>query len=740
MSTERDNLPCSSTSFIGRSQEQVELGRLLGEHRLITLIGPAGCGKSRLALEVARSLLESFRDGAWLVDLGTLSDPRLVLQAIATVLQVHEEPGQPLLETLSEAVVDRRLLLVLDNCEHLIDACAEGVQRLLRFSTTIRILATSREPLRIPEEIVYRLLPLAVPPPDTPARLSELTRIEAAHLFLDRAYARQPKVRLGDEDAIAVAEICRRLEGLPLAIELAAAQVGVLPISELARNLDTSLDVLRMGWRTLPHHSSLRATLDWSYNLLNVQEQRLFRRLAIFAGGFRLDAVQAVCRDESLGPAAVLGTLLSLADRSLVVPLPDQQAARYRLLEPIREYARERLWGEDEQATLAWAHLRYFTQWAEQVAAHLAGPEQYWAIGQLRGDEENIRAALERSTVHRDTAAWGLRLAVAMARFWMVRGQLAEGRQWIDRLLAAAPEDAPARTQALFWGAALALLQGDFAAVEDLAARCLARAVHDPMAAAECLAILAVAQANQGDPRARATAAESIARLRQLDATSALGRALMGAGIAARLGGDLQAAVDFHKESAQLLQEVGDWYFLAHTLSNQGLALLDLGEYARAEAVCERALALRRALANRPEIAWSLKDLGDIARAAGRLAMARARYVESLAILETMGDRARIEAIRRALAEIATTLGSGHSRNPRAPGGPTPADPASLLTAREREVARLLTRGYTNRQIAESLVITEGTAGVHVQHILTKLGFSSRAQIAAWAVAHGLAD
>ena len=730
----RDNLPRQLTRFIGRARQIAAVSQLLTAQRLVTLTGPGGCGKSRLAIEVATRLRDRFPEGVWLVELDAISAPQLIPQAVATALSIQEEPGHDLFDTLLAALSERKLLLVLDNCEHLVDACATFVQALLQ-RTAVRVLATSREPLRLPTETIFVVPPLETPPMNTldPAHLAE---VEAVALFLDRARARVHDFCLTAETAPHVVTLCQRLEGLPLALELAATAVGALPVDALAAHLDTALDVLREGWRTTPRHASLRATLDWSYNRLDPAAQMLLTRLSVFAGSFSLGSVQAVCCSPELQPSAVIGSLLTLVDRSLVLSLGQRFEPRYRLLEPIRQYAREHLVARGEREKVEQAHLAAFATWADHAAIGLAGPDQGAWVERVRLDEENLRAALQHSTADSARASLGLRLATGITRFWMVTRQWSEGRQWLTRLLALAPPDAPARARALLWSAALALLAGDLAEVCGLAPKgiALAQQTGEAAIAAELQAIFAVALANLGDPRASAIAADGVAALRQLDDPVALGHALMGAGTVARIQHDLARAITLHRESASLLRATGDRYFLAHTLSNLGLALLECGETAEAEAVFEEALAERRSLGDRQGIAWSLRDLGDAARARGQLAVARARYRESLAILEALGDRSGIASARAALEQI------GSTRRSVPPSPEQLLPPASSLTPRERDVLRLLARGYTNRQIAEALFIGEGTVGIHIQHIFAKLGFSSRAQAAAWAVAHGLAD
>jgi predicted ATPase/DNA-binding CsgD family transcriptional regulator len=755
-----DNLPLALDSFLGREAEASLVRRALAEDRLVTLTGPAGAGKSRLALEVARGLRELFPDGVWLVALEVLEDPRRVAQPVATAVGIREELGRPLLDTLAAALATRRILLVLDNCEHLREACAALVRSILERGPSPRVLATSREPLRVPGERVLRLPPLPIPSPGTPAE--ELVRSPSVALFLDRARRRSPWFEarsegletgpaepawpgFGPEEVETVAAICRVLEGLPLAIELAAAQTATLPLGALLEHLEAGLDVLR-GAPGAARHASLRASLEASYARLGPTERRVFLRLASFAGTFSLEAARAVCGSRGVSPRAVVPAVLGLVEASLVVGPLDPREARYRLLAPVQRFTRDRASECGEALPTDRAHLRFLARWAEEVAAGLEGLEQRAWLERLRVEEDNLRAALDRAEGLAGAAGTGLRLAASLGRFWVMAGRWSEGQERIERLLARV-RGGRARGPALLWAAALALLRGRFEEASELASQCLVACRHRPQLAEEARAVRAVALANLGRPQAEQEAARAVEALRALGraralgeeaarrGTGALGRALMGAGVVARLGGNSRGAVELLREGAAALRSAGDLYFLAHTLSNLGLALAELGAHAQAEALLQEALALRRRLGDRQGVGWSLKDLGDVAVARGQLHAARARYLESLAALGAVGDRETQAAVAESLERIEEARRGGRRPQPRhrAEG------PAAGLTPREWEVVELLARGATNREIGEALFITEGTAALHVQHILAKLGFGSRAQVAAWAVLHGLA-
>src|SRR5579885_3179113 len=418
------NLPSEVAGFVGREREVAELKRLLPQTRLLTLTGCGGCGKTRLALRVAADLVPSFPDGVWLVECAPLADSALVPRAVAAVLGVRGTAGQPLLATLAVALASRRLLLVLDNCEHLIGACARLAETLLRACPHLRILATSREPLRLPGEVTWRVPSLALPAPGPLAALESLAQVEAVALFLDRARARQPAFTLTAQNAPAVAAICHHLGGLPLAIELAAAQMGALTPAQIADRLDDALRLLGGGSRTLPRQETLRATLDWSYALLSGAEQRLFRRLAVFSGGFDVAAVEGACADEGRAPADALPLLAALVEKSLVEPQVEGGNARYRLLEPMRQYAAERLAAHGELEAMRRRHALYFLSLAEEAEPWLtSGARGPW-IERLATEQHNLRAALawSRHATEEGDGEVGLRLAGALCWFWNLRG------------------------------------------------------------------------------------------------------------------------------------------------------------------------------------------------------------------------------------------------------------------------------------------------------------------------------
>jgi non-specific serine/threonine protein kinase len=451
------NLPLHLTSFVGRAREMAEVGRLLETSRLLTLTGTGGTGKTRLAVQVVAGLLARYPQGVWLAELAAVGDAAGVPIAVAGATGIREEAGQPVTATLVAALRARHLLLMLDNCEHLLDACAAVVEALLRGCPQVTVLATSREPLGLAGETIWRVPSLALPDLDPLPSPEALAQVEAVHLFVERARAVQPHFALAAQNAALVAQVCRRLDGIPLALELAAARLRGLSIEELSARLDQRFRLLTGGSRTaLPRQQTLQAMVDWSYGLLSAPEQVLFTRLAVFAGGFTLEAAEAVCAGEPVPTADVIDLLLRLVDKSLVAV--DGESAgrtRYRLLETLRQYGRERLVTRGEAEALYTRHFAYFRDVAEQ-AARMFHQMQRAVLERLEAEQENLRQALGWALDLGETQE-GLRLAGALWPFWWYGGHFGEGHRWLEALLAlpGAAARTAARAQAVHWQALL---------------------------------------------------------------------------------------------------------------------------------------------------------------------------------------------------------------------------------------------------------------------------------------------
>jgi predicted ATPase/class 3 adenylate cyclase len=475
--THPNNLPAQLTSFIGREKELGDVKRLLQNTHLLTLIGPGGTGKTRLSIQGTREILDHYPDGAWLVELAPILDPVLVPRTTAIAIGLRDEPQRPVLDMLCDYLRGKSLLLILDNCEHLVDACAQMANKILQAAPDVRILASSREALGIGGEVTYRVPSLGLPDLTMLATVETLSQYEAVRLFIDRATSAVPTFAVTNENAPAVAQICHRLDGIPLAIELAAAKIRVLGVEQIAKRLDDRFRLLTGGSRTaLERHQTLRAAIDWSYNLLPASEQILFRRLAIFVGGWTLEAAESICVDELIKTAEVLELLEQLINKSLVLMEETQGQTRYRMLETMRQYANEKLVEAGESDVLRDRHLDYFLNLAETAEPYLIRPEQLEWLAMLDADYENLRLALEWA-LSKETAEPSLRLCAALGHFWEVRGFWIEGSKWLLRALSQPSQPSKnediARVRALYEDAALAQALDDLDRMKSSAERSL---------------------------------------------------------------------------------------------------------------------------------------------------------------------------------------------------------------------------------------------------------------------------
>jgi non-specific serine/threonine protein kinase len=599
------SLPIALTSFVGREREMAEVRRLLQTARLLTLTGTGGVGKTRLALQVAAQLLGEYPERVWFIDLAPLADGALVARAVAAVLGVQEESTRPLTDTLADVLGLRSGLLLLDNCEHVVEACATLADRLLRACWDLRILATSREALCLAGETAWRVPTLPCPDPHHPSSVDELPGYAAVRLFVERAQAVEPDFGLTEQNSSAVAGACARLGGLPLAIELAAARVPMLSPEQIFRRLDDALALLVGGSRSAPtRQQTLRATLDWSYHLLSRDEQRLFGRLAVFAGGWTLEAAETVCAGDGIEGAEVLDILGQLVSKSLVATETSPRAnVRYRLHETLRQYARGQLVTRGESDRLDRRHARYFLEFVEEAEPHLVRREQVAWLERLDRERENLRTALGWTVQHQD-ADTGLRLAGSLWRYWQVRGDQREGRAWLEQILEmtdphAAPR--PERAKALAAAGALSRAQGDLAL-------------------------------------ARPWLEESLALLRQLGDKKSLGFVLNELGLVAVHRGELVRAAEHLEESVALRREVGDGRGLAFSLANLGNVARRQGDNHKARALFEQALALGREHGDRQGMGQALVALAEIERQHGDLERAGQLLEESLGLSRELGD------------------------------------------------------------------------------------------------------
>lgn len=661
------NLPGALSLFIGRRREMAEVERRLADYRLLTLTGPGGSGKTRLALEVGRAVQPGYPDGVWLVELAALGEGELVAQTVATALGVSARADEVVSAALIAYLRARRILLLLDNCEHLVDACAHLAELLLSSCPDIHILATSREPLAVPGEGVWPVPPLSLPtvqpwrgPENGPATLESYRQSEAVQLFEARARAALPSFELTMENGPWTAEICRRLDGLPLALELAAAHVRAYPVRTIAQHLDDRLQLFKARTRTaLPRHQTLEAALDWSYALLSDAEQQVLQQLSVFAGGWTLDAAEAVCAPD----AGVMPLLSNLIAKSLVVVDHAGGGRRYHFLETIRQYAQRKLAAAGQAGATRDRHLAYFVRWAESSGPFLVGPEQSRWVAEFELDHDNLRAALDWCGVGAGKEELGLRLAAACGDFWNLRGHLTEGRERLAAVLAAAGPEmrTTERAWALIWAAHLAYLQSDFTATEALAHEALAiyRGLGPAGRVGVALALdwLGEVATEVGDyENAPGYLEEALLIYREVQDNRGAADMLMQLGWALMRMGDYVQAEAYLHESLLLVQALDDPYLLGMNLSGLGELALRQGEYDRAHDLLRESLVARRALGNPWGIAVSLGSLGWVALRRGEFIPMAEALEESLQVRLEIGDRGGVAWCLEKLAEAKVLL------------------------------------------------------------------------------------
>ncbi len=696
-----NNLPHQATTFIGRERELAEVTSLLGGSRLLTLLGMGGLGKTRLSLQTAAEQIHDFPDGVWFLDLAPISDPTLIVSETAQVLGVREEPDRPMLQTLCSHLKSRRALLILDNCEHLIKASAQMASAILKMAPHVRILASSREALRAPGEQCYPVLPLPVP-----ARgdgVEALSRSTAVRLFVDRAQLHKPGFALNEREAPAVAELVARLEGIPLAIELAAARVRALSVADINARLKDRYKLLPGGSRVLQERQQpLRALVDWSYELLEPNEQIVLDRLGVFVGGFDLAAAESVCGGEPLASEDVLDLLGSLIEKSLVMLEERDDGARYLMLETIREYAREKLAQRDDAAGAAERHCEHYFAMAKLANKGLRGPQQADWLWNVEVELDNIRSAIALSLAERVDPFIAVKCVVAMQGFWILRGYATEGRKLVQAALALpAIQASPiAQAWALYVGAALAECQSDHAEARKMLETCLdlRRTQSNEVDIAATLSTLSMTRLQTGDA-AGAAAGESEALqifrrledrigeaicllhlgqicLHQGDSAKALAHLeqcltiareirhqevegeceLVIGEVAFEMGDDAQASLRF-KRSLTVCREAGDKRGEANAL--RWLARVDLhaGDLASARPRLSDALRAFRAFEMREELLGCLEDHAELAQAEGKieiavgLAASAAKSRERLGLTRSPRGELRWQALMSALRQ-----------------------------------------------------------------------------------------
>lgn len=659
-SRQRTNLPQLLQSFIGRERELADIRELLPRTRLLTLTGTGGIGKTRLALQAAAGVRNAYRDGVWFVDLAPLVDPGLVPSALAQVLGVKETLGQPLVRTLSDHLRPLEVLVVLDNCEHVLAACARLAEALLRESAGTTLVATSREPLRIGAERTYPLG--ALPLPDPQADAQSIARSDSVRLFVDRARHQRPRFDLEEHRARAVAEICVRLDGIPLALELAAARMAVLPVEQIVRLLDQRFRLLASGGRSdSPRHQTLRALLDWSYELLDEAERQFFARLSVFAGGWTLAAADAVGAGEGIAKDDVVYLLIALVEKSLVIV--DDDGDRYRMLETVREYAREKLALSGGANAVRERHRDFFLALAMNAHPNLAGPEQAAWLQRLEDEHDNLRSALEFCVVAASESLSGLRLCAALHWFWIMRGYRAEGLDCCVRVLGieGINKRTPERAMALEAAGTLAYHLGDFPAACAYyeGSLAMARDLRDQKGVARATISLGNLRLRQGNPAAaRALCEGALAIGRNLEDPWLTQQSLNGLGNVAGAMGEFSMAQSLYEESLAIARDRADRVRIAILLNNLGYLAFQQGKYSAARALHEESLAIRRDLKDPGGIAYSLSGLGDVALQMGDYSAAGAFLRDAVSIRRELGDKMGIAELLEKQAAVLGAMGN----------------------------------------------------------------------------------
>lgn len=664
-----NNLPIQLTSFIGREQEMARTKALLGATRLLTLTGAGGTGKTRLALQVAADLIGEFPDGVWFVELASLTDPTLIPQTVASVLGLRYESGQSLVTVLTEYLHAKTTLLFLDNCEHLVDACARFADNILRSAPKLKILVASREAFGIGGEKTYHVGSLALPPIQSgPADLESLTQYEAVRLFIDRAVAVQPEFILTQTNAHSVAQICNQLDGIPLAIELAAARVLVLSPEQISGRLDDAFRVLTGGSRTaMPRQQTLRASIDWSHGLLELAERVLFRRLAVFAGGWTVDEAEGICPGGEIETVDVLDLLEKLVSKSLVGvdERTDQLLPRYRMLETVRQYAREKLSSSGEETALRDRHLDWFLQLAEESNPKLHSSEQVDWLNRLDADRDNFRAAL--TWAMENAPEKGLQLVDSLSGFWRLRGYSRfEAWEWFMKMLALPGASAPTAVRARVLGKAASrtYFQGDPAQMDAMLKESLGiwRNLGDKQGLARALDDLGRLACSQRDfAVAQQCYQEGLVLMREREDKPGTDRALLGLGTVAVAQRDWEKAASLFQESLAIYRELGDKE-ISFDVRNRNpaheLAFVaeSQGDMARALRLFEEGLALERELGNPHHIAWALRYLGEFLCRQGDYVRAKRLYESSLGLVQSMKDKYCTADALTGLARVAQLL------------------------------------------------------------------------------------
>ncbi|GAA0537007.1 ATP-binding protein [Saccharopolyspora thermophila] len=765
----RDDRSAEVTSFVGRRREISELKRLLSEHRLVTLTGPGGVGKTRLALRVADEVRRAFHGRMWVVDLAELREPGLLAEAVAEQLRVHQGSAEPAVDTIIDRIAAEPVLLVLDNCEHLVDACATLASTLVRTCPELRILATSRQSLGLTGERTYQLRPFPVPDPDRVSSPASVTHFDSARLFVDRATAVLPHFTVDSGNYRALARLCHDLDGIPLAIELTVPQLRALTLEQLADRLGERHALPGGSRRGLPpRHRTLEALIDWSYQLCSEAERHVWVSASAFSATFDLAAIEHVAADDAVPRKDVLGLVDALVDKSIFLPERTTTGTRYRMLDTTRRYGEEKLAAAGRQDTVRHRHRDWFAHLAASFGGRWIGPEEPAWHARVHQDYPNLRSALDHCAHADGEAGIGLRMVVQLVDYWTLRGTLAEGRVWLDRLLDRVPGQSRERLAGLVLRAWFAVEEHD----RTTARACLAEAV--PLAGrvgtdeqvaylVEVSGMAALLESDLG--RAVELLGAAFERFRRAGILRGELFALGLYGLAAGLNGDPARGRELLDMCIDEAVRVGDVFWRSYALWARGCIDVHDDRFDSAERFCKEALRTALVLSDRSAMALAVEALAWVAEGRGRHDRA-ARLFGSAGALwaeisgshvfytaltgwhhdflartrAALGDSAYERSFQDASRQsIADAIDFALETAPRSAAQQRSRDRSGAedqaLTRREFQIAQLVAAGLTNRDIATRLEISQRTAEAHVQNILTKLGFRSRAQIATWVAA-----
>ena len=752
------NIPAEATSFVGRRREMAALKALLTSARVVSLVGPGGVGKTRLAIRAATELSRGFTGGAWIVQLADVHDPSLAANALISALDLRDQAAAQPLALLTAYLRDKQLLLVVDNCEHLLPAAAAHVAAVIAAAPGVRVIATSREPLSIAGEHVLPIPPLDLPPAHAAQPLHRLRQNEAVTLFVERAAAATGSFELTESNSAAVADLCRRLDGLPLALELAAVRMRALSVDQILERLDDRFALLTGGARAaLPRHQTLRTAIDWSHDLLVAEERTLLRRLCVFAGRFTLEDAESICAFGDVQADKAVDLLSSLVDKSLVGKEDVRNVACFRLHETMREYASEKLSEAGEQQQVERRCTDHYVSRYQMLAIGARYRLAEW-LAEMDVEIDNVRSVLHRCLVESDKRS-GITLATSLSWFWITRATT-EGVRWLEELLAL-----PARESAdlgtLAWAhfirGFLGVLQGDWGVARPALDRSIAaaREAQAPVQLAHALGMASIAANMAGDRPAAARLLEDASRLaEEVDDVSVKVGILQARALNAAFEGDFETLNSVATQGANLSRQAGDLYATHMMLLNLGSAALFAGELDESKARFSEALRIAYLIDDRIGQFYLLAGLGFHATVAGQFRVAAQLLGASETIrlgagatviaipspfiaqaqeaaqagLGEASYRAQLEAGKQLTREAAMRLALGESK----PATQSPAAGDGVLGQRESAVAQLVAEGMSNKQIGARLFISERTVDSHVRNILNKLGFNSRAQIAGW--------